>query len=56
MFRWSCQRAALQSLQAHFAELRRCLGEDTSSPAYVFAEPRVGYRMAKGETPERETE
>ena len=26
------------------------LGEDASNPTYFFAEPRVGYRMAKGET------
>ena len=29
--------------------LRRKLGEDASNPTYFFAEPRVGYRMAKGE-------
>ena len=31
--------------------LRRKLGEDANNPVYIFAEPRVGYRMAKGETP-----
>ena len=31
--------------------LRRNLGEDASALAYFFAEPRVGYRMAKGEKP-----
>ena len=30
--------------------LRRKLGDDAGSPAYIFTEPRVGYRMAKGET------
>ena len=29
--------------------LRRKLGNDADSPKYIFAEPRVGYRMAKGE-------
>ena len=29
--------------------LRRKLGEDDGSPKYIFAEPRVGYRMPKGE-------
>ena len=29
--------------------LRRKLGEDANNPAYIFAEPRVGYRMGKGE-------
>ena len=27
--------------------LRRKLGDDASSPTYIFAEPRVGYRMPK---------
>ena len=31
--------------------LRRKLGEDANNPSYIFAEPRVGYRMEKGETP-----
>ena len=29
--------------------LRRKLGEDASNPAFIFAVPRVGYRMEKGE-------
>ena len=29
--------------------LRRKLGEDASTPAFIFAVPRVGYRMEKGE-------
>ncbi len=29
--------------------LRRKLGEDASDPAFIFAVPRVGYRMEKGE-------
>ena len=32
--------------------LRRKLGEDASNPAFIFAVPRVGYRMEKGEEPE----
>ena len=28
--------------------LRRKLGDDASNPTYIFAEPRVGYRMPKG--------
>ena len=32
--------------------LRRKLGDAASSPTYIFTEPRVGYRMAMGETPE----
>ena len=30
--------------------LRRKLRDDADNPTYVFTEPRVGYRMAKGET------
>ena len=30
--------------------LRSKLGDDTKRPAYILTKPRVGYRMAKGET------
>ena len=30
--------------------LRHKLGDDADHTAYIFTEPRVGYRMAKGET------
>ena len=30
--------------------LRRKLGDDADTPTYIFTEPRVGYRMSKGET------
>ena len=36
--------------------LRRKLGENADSPKYIFAEPRVGYRMPKGEPQEQEDE
>ena len=39
----------LRALRTHLRRLRRKLGEDASDPTYFFAEPRVGYRMAKGE-------
>ena len=32
--------------------LRRKLGDNADSPTYIFTEPRVGYRMAGGETQE----
>ena len=38
--------------------LRRKLGEDAANPAFIFAVPRVGYRMEKGEditTPHEDT-
>ena len=35
--------------------LRRKLGEDAANPAFIFAEPRFGYRMEQGEEPEERT-
>ena len=35
--------------------LRRKLGDDAGNPTYIFTEPRVGYRMGKGETREGDT-
>ena len=29
------------------------LGDDADNPTYIFTEPRVGYRMPKGETVEQ---
>ena len=34
--------------------LRRKLGDDADNPTYIFTEPRVGYRMPKGETQNQE--
>ena len=34
--------------------LRQELGDDASNPAYIFNEPRVGYRTAEAETKGRE--
>ena len=33
-------------------QLRRKLGDDANNPIYILNEPRVGYRMTKGETAE----
>ena len=33
-------------------QLRRKLGDDANNPTYILNEPRVGYRMAKGEEQE----
>ncbi len=35
-------------------QLRRKLGDDANNPTYILNEPRVGYRMPKGETAEQE--
>ena len=37
------------------SKLRRKLGDDADNPTYIFTEPRVGYRMPKGEGQGRET-
>ena len=42
----------LGSLRTHLRRLRSKLGEDASNPTYFFAESKVGYWMAKGETQE----
>ena len=36
-------------------QLRRKLGDDANNPTYILNEPRVGYRMAKGDAPGPET-
>ena len=41
----------LRALRTHLRRLRSKLGEDASNPTYFFAEPRVGYRMARSEGP-----
>ena len=43
------KRGNLGALRTHLRRLRSKLGEDASNPTYFFAEPRVGYRMAKEE-------
>ena len=35
-------------------QLRRKLGDDANDPTYILNEPRVGYRMPKGETQNQE--
>ena len=40
-----------RALRTHLMRLRRKLGEDGENPKYIFAEPRVGYRMERPEAP-----
>ena len=48
---WGPQRPAdLRTLRTHLMRLRRKLGEDAADPKYIFAEPRVGYRMPRSGT------
>ena len=44
----------LRPMRTVISSLRRKLGDDAESPTYIFTEPRIGYRMAKGETPRQE--
>ncbi|MDE2745760.1 MAG: response regulator [Chloroflexota bacterium] len=39
----------LRPMRTMMGKLRRKLGEDTVQPRYIFTEPRVGFRMPKGE-------
>ena len=40
----------LRPMRTIVRKLRRKLGDDARNPTYIFTEPRVGYRMLKGET------
>ena len=39
----------IRALRTHLRRLRQKLGEDGNNPTWIFAEPRVGYRMPKAE-------
>ncbi len=39
----------VQNLRATMRNLRHKLGDDAKIPRYIFTEPRVGYRMPKGD-------
>lgn len=43
------QTGDLRVLRTHLKHLRRKLGDDARDPTNIFAEPRVGYRIAAGE-------
>ena len=40
----------VQLLRATMRNLRSKLGDDASNPKYIYTEPRVGYRMPRGDT------
>ena len=50
------QQTDLRPMRTAVRGLRRKLGEDADNPVYIFTEPRVGYRMAVGETGKEEAE
>ena len=48
---WGGRRPdGLGTLRTHLRRLRQKLGDSVSNPKYIFSEPRLGYRMAPGET------
>ena len=52
---WGARKSGtVRTLRTHLLRLRRKLGEDADNPTYIFAEPRVGYRMPRSETPSQE--
>ena len=44
----------VRALRTHLRRLRLKLGDDASDPSFIFAEPRVGYRMGKSEGQKQE--
>lgn len=47
---WGPERVGEKWLVRNVVKLlRRKLGDDANDPRYIFTEPRVGYRMGKGE-------
>ena len=52
---WSPKKPGnLQTLRTHLRRLRVKLGDDGTDHAYIVAEPRVGYRMAKADESRRD--
>lgn len=45
----SASAGNVRPMHANVSKLRRKLGDEADAPAYIFIEPRVGYRMSKGE-------
>ena len=44
----------LRPMRTVVSSLRRKLGDDADNPTYIFTEPRIGYRMARGKEPRRQ--
>ena len=44
--------ADVRPIRTVISTLRRRLGDDSDNPTYIFTEPRVGYRMPRGQTQE----
>ena len=47
---WGAERAGdLRPMRTIVSSIRRKLDDDADNPTYIFTEPRIGYRMARGE-------
>ena len=44
--------AGVRRIRTVITTLRRHFGDDADNPTYIFTDPRVGYRMPKGERQE----
>ena len=54
---WGSENSGdVRPMRTVVSALRRKLGDDADEPRYIFTEPKVGYRMAPGETQEPERE
>ena len=42
-----------RAMPIHLMRLHRKLAEDAINPTYIFAQPRLAYRMERGETREQ---
>ena len=47
-------RGGMSAVRSSVKRLRGKLGDDASNPTFIFAVPRVGYRMPRGESPGQE--
>ena len=49
---WGAESDAdVRPMRTVVSTLRRRLGDDADNPKFIFTDPRIGYRMPKGETP-----
>ena len=46
---WGRRGGDMRPMRTIVSKLRRKLGDKADNPTYIFTEPRVGYRMPKGE-------
>ncbi len=49
---WGADKDAdVRPMRTVISSLRRKLKDDSNNPTYIFTEPRIGYRMPKGDAP-----